>query len=95
MATESVHLFRPATAIRIRKNEAHDTPLPPETPAGKNPPAGAIIDFSLKSVPAGEVTLEILDARGTLVRKYSTNDRQRRLMNRRRFQLTGSDHRSR
>jgi photosystem II stability/assembly factor-like uncharacterized protein len=79
VATESVHLFRPATAIRIRKNEAHDTPLPPETPAGKNPPAGAIIDFSLASVPAGEVTLEILDPRGGLVRKYSTNDQQRPL----------------
>ncbi len=79
VATESVHLFRPATAIRIRKTEAHDTPLPPETPTGKNPPAGAIIDYSLKSVPAGEVTLEILDERGALVRKYSTNDVQRPL----------------
>ncbi|HXL81824.1 MAG TPA: hypothetical protein VN951_13185 [Pyrinomonadaceae bacterium] len=79
MSAEVAHLFRPATAIRVRKNEGHDTPLPPETPAGKNPPAGAIIDYSLKSVPAGEVTLEILDARGALVRKYSTNDQQRRL----------------
>ncbi|MEP6717949.1 MAG: hypothetical protein ABJB21_02340 [bacterium] len=79
VTTESVYLFRPATAIRIRKNGAHDTPLPPETPAGKNPPAGAIIDYSLQSVPAGEVTLEILDARGGLVRKYSTNDQQRPL----------------
>ena len=79
VSAETAHLFRPATAIRIRKNEGHDTPLPPETPAGKNPPAGAIIDYSLKSVPAGEVTLEILDARGGLVRKYSTNDQQRPL----------------
>jgi hypothetical protein len=79
VANESVHLFRPATAVRVRKNEGHDTPLPPETPVGKNPPAGAIIDYSLKSVPAGEVTLEILDARGGLVRKYSTNDQQRPL----------------
>src|SRR5882724_3050824 len=79
VANESVHLFRPATAVRVRKNEGHDTPLPPETPAGKNPPAGAVIDFSLKSVPADEVTLEILDARGGLVRKYSTNDQQRPL----------------
>ena len=69
-----VYLFRPATATRIRKNVAHDTPLPPETPAGKNPPAGAIIDYSLQSVPAGEVTLEIIDGAGVLVRKYSTND---------------------
>jgi len=79
IAAEPVHLFRPAPAIRIRKSEGHDTPLPPETPAGKNPPAGAIIDFSLSSVPAGEVTIEILDARGGLVRKYSSSDQQRPL----------------
>ena len=76
-AAAGVHLFRPATAIRVRKNVAHDTPLPPETPAGKNPPAGAIIDYSLQSMPAGEVTLEILDSAGALVRKYSSNDQQR------------------
>jgi photosystem II stability/assembly factor-like uncharacterized protein len=77
-AAAPVHLFHPATAIRIRKNEAHDTPLPPETPAGKNPPAGAIIDYSLQSVP-GELTLEILDSAGKLVRKYSSSDEQRKL----------------
>jgi photosystem II stability/assembly factor-like uncharacterized protein len=78
-AAASVHLFLPATAIRIRKNVAHDTPLPPETPAGKNPPPGAIIDYSLRSVPAGGVTLEILDSGGKLVRKYSSSDEQRKL----------------
>jgi photosystem II stability/assembly factor-like uncharacterized protein len=77
----TVHLFRPATAIRVRKNVAHDTPLPPETPAGKNPPAGAVIDYSLNSIPAGEVTLEISDSAGRLVRKYSTNDPQRPIDN--------------
>src|SRR6266851_256121 len=85
VSAEIAHLFRPATAIRVRKNEGHDTPLPPETPAGKNPPAGAIIDYNLKSVPEGEVTLEILDARGGLVRKYSTNDQQRALDERQSF----------
>ncbi len=69
-----VHLFRPATAIRIRKNQSRDTPLPPETPAGENPPTGAIIDFSLNAIPAREVTLEILDSAGKLVRKFSSND---------------------
>ncbi len=79
VSAEVAHLFRPAVAIRVRKNEGRDTPLQPEIPAGKNPPAGAIIDYSFKSIPAGEVTLEILDARGALVRKYSTNDQQRAL----------------
>lgn len=74
-----VYLFRPAIAIRVRKNVAHDTPLPPETPAGKNPPAGAIIDYALRSVPTGEVTLEISDSAGRLVRKYSSNDQPRKI----------------
>ena len=69
-----VYLFRPATAIRLRKNEARDTPLQPETPVGKNPPAGAIIDYSLQSVPAGAVTLEIINSTGAVVRKYSSSD---------------------
>jgi hypothetical protein len=40
---------------------------------GANPPAGAIIDFWLKERPAGEVKIEILDAAGKLVNKYSSN----------------------
>ncbi|HYU97468.1 MAG TPA: hypothetical protein VE977_01445, partial [Pyrinomonadaceae bacterium] len=58
----------------LRKNEARDTPLQPEMPVGKNPPAGAIIDYSLQSVPAGAVTLEIIDSTGAVVRKYSSSD---------------------
>ncbi len=79
VAAANVHLFKPAPAIRLRKNAGRDTPLPPETPAGKNPPAGAIIDFSLHAIPAGDVTLEILDANGGLLRKYSSGDKQRAL----------------
>ncbi len=78
-AAASVHLFHPATAIRVRKNAARDTPLPPETPAGKNPPAGAIIDYSLHSTPSGEVTLEIIDNAGGVVRKFSSNDQPRKI----------------
>ena len=73
-APASVHLFRPAAAIRLRKNEARDTPFQPEMPAGKNPPAGAIIDFSLASVPSDPITLEILDSNGRLIRKFSSSD---------------------
>ncbi len=74
LARQEVHLFKAATAVRMRKNEGRDTPLPRETPAGQNPLTGAIIDYYLKSVPAAPVTLEILDSNGILVRKYSSND---------------------
>jgi photosystem II stability/assembly factor-like uncharacterized protein len=75
----NVHLFGPATAIRLRKNENRDTPLQPEMAAGTNPPTGAIIDYLLKSEPAGEVTLEILDSAGRLVRRYSSADEMRKV----------------
>jgi photosystem II stability/assembly factor-like uncharacterized protein len=74
VAKESVHLFAPQEAIRFRWNRNPDTPLPPEFPAGKNPPDGAIIDYYLASGANGPGTLEIVDAHNQLVRKYATTD---------------------
>ena len=75
IAAQEVHLFRPARAIRIRRSENRDTPLPLETPAGQNPPAGAIFDYFLRSPAATEVALEIHDHQGNLVRRYSSEDK--------------------
>jgi photosystem II stability/assembly factor-like uncharacterized protein len=66
-------LYRPQRAWRVRWNKNTDTPLPADEPAGQNPPDGAIIDYYLAS-PASEVTLEILDANGALVRRFSSRD---------------------
>ena len=63
-------LFKPGPAYRIRRNQNTDTPLPPEEPAGKNPPDGAILHYFLKT--AGPATLEIFDASKTLVRRYTS-----------------------
>jgi photosystem II stability/assembly factor-like uncharacterized protein len=68
------YLFRPAIAYRIRRNVNTDTPLPPEEPAGKNPPDGAIIDYHLQSA-AGPVKLQILDANGKILRAFSSTDK--------------------
>jgi photosystem II stability/assembly factor-like uncharacterized protein len=67
-------LFTPAAAIRIRKNESRDTPLPRGTPGGKNPPTGALIDYILQSAPKDPITLAIYDSGGRLIRKYSSGD---------------------
>jgi hypothetical protein len=75
VANSAVHLFKPATAMRIRPNINPDTPLPPEEPAGENPPPGAVLYYHLKSPSQGGVTLEILDAGGKVIRRYSSNDR--------------------
>jgi hypothetical protein len=68
------YLFAPQEAIRFRWNKNTDTPLPPDEPAGQNPPDGAIIHYHLKSA-AAQVSLEILDAQLGVVRKYSSADR--------------------
>ncbi len=39
-----------------------------------NPPNGAFIDFYLKTAPDGPMTLEVVDANGTVVRTW-TGDR--------------------
>jgi len=65
-------LMRPATAVRVRWDNDQETPLPPETPAGKNPPDGAIFDYYLKSAPDSVITLEIHDAQGKFVRRFTS-----------------------
>lgn len=75
VAAADVHLFEPQTALRVRWNRNTDTPLPPETPAGKNPPDGAVIDYYLKAAADGPVILDILDPQGRVVRHYSSTDK--------------------
>ena len=66
----SVHLFHPAAAYRIERDTYTDTPLPPDEPAGANPPDGAVIDYYLPAA-ASSVAIEILDAQGKLVRRFT------------------------
>ena len=68
------HLFQPSAALRIRGSTNHDTPVPPEEPAGENPPPGVIFYYYLKSSAQGEVKLEVLDAKGQAIRSYSSKD---------------------
>jgi photosystem II stability/assembly factor-like uncharacterized protein len=76
VAKASAYLFAPQEALRVRWNKNPDTPLPPEVPAGKNPPDGAIIDYFLAKDAVGPVALEILDANErVLVRVYSSMDK--------------------
>jgi len=67
-------LFKPQTALRVRANLNTDTPLPPDEPAGENPPDGAVIDYFLSKDASGPVTIEVKDGKGQSVRKYSSAD---------------------
>jgi hypothetical protein len=48
--------------------------LPTDEPAGENPPDGAMIDYYLEK-PAENVTLEIKDGKGNVVRRFSSADK--------------------
>ncbi|HEV2664985.1 MAG TPA: glycoside hydrolase, partial [Blastocatellia bacterium] len=63
VAQSDAFLFKPRTAIRVRRSVNTDTPIPPEEPMGQNPPDGAILNYWLKS-DAKEVRLEILGQLG-------------------------------
>jgi photosystem II stability/assembly factor-like uncharacterized protein len=64
------YLYAPRPAMRMRRDENQDTPLPPEVPAGKNPPDGAIVYYFLPGDTAADV--QVFDSAGTLVKHYSS-----------------------
>jgi hypothetical protein len=65
-------LFAPGEAVRVRRNVGNDTPFPPEVPHALNPPDGALIYYSLATKSAGPITLDVLDAAGTVVRHMTS-----------------------
>ncbi len=67
------YLFAPAPGIRVRANQNKDTPLPPEEPAGENPPAGAVLDYWLANDAKGPLQIEIRDERGAVVRRFASD----------------------
>ena len=74
VTSSPAYLFKPELSYRVRWDLNTDTPLPPDFPAGENPPDGAVIDYYLQSDASGPVTLEIRDSAGKTVRRYSSTD---------------------
>ncbi len=74
MARASAHLVQPRDAYRFRYRagfggleSARESDADPEYP-----PAGATIDYWFAAAPQGEVTLEVLDDKGAVVRRFSS-----------------------
>ena len=67
-------LFEPELAYRVHWDMWTDTPLPPDEPAGQNPPDGAVLNYYLGAGASGDVKLEVFDSGGKLVRAYSSSD---------------------
>jgi photosystem II stability/assembly factor-like uncharacterized protein len=74
IAAARVHLYTPADAWRVQWSKYTDTPMPPDEPSGENPPDGAVIDYFIGAPAAGPVAIEILDAAGKPVRRFSSAD---------------------
>jgi hypothetical protein len=68
MAGQDVVLFKPQTALRL----SYPDEVNARRPVGINPPAGALIDYALKTGSKDEITLDILDAQGKLMRHLSS-----------------------
>src|SRR5947199_432571 len=69
---EDVMLYQPQTAVRLHYPEEFDK----RQPVGDNPPAGAIINYYLKTAPKEEVSLDILDSSGKLLRHLSSKEKK-------------------
>ncbi|HEY3786035.1 MAG TPA: hypothetical protein VGL55_12195 [Steroidobacteraceae bacterium] len=72
--SSATRLLPPAMAYRLRSTGFMGTPMPKDEAMGSNPPLGAYIDYAL-STESTPVMLTISDARGALVRTFSSNDK--------------------
>jgi hypothetical protein len=74
VAASDAYLFKPQPAVRLRPRAFEGTPLPVEEATAANPPVGAVIDYALKAAAPGGVQIEILDAQGKTVRRFSSTE---------------------
>ena len=68
----TTRLFTPSDAVRMRRNVDFNTPFPKEEPQAPNPPEGAIIYYSLGAKPSADIAIDVLDARGNVVRHLTS-----------------------
>ncbi len=69
VAKTDVHLFKPEDPYRT---PGAGFRLPSNAAIGENPANGAVINYFLREKPKGEVTIEILDSSGKLVKKFQS-----------------------
>ena len=66
-----MHLYTPSPSVRFRYPES----LEQHRPVGYSP-MGTFIDYWFKSAPEGEVTLDIKDSQGRLIRSFSSQKKK-------------------
>jgi len=67
-------LVAPRAAVRFHAAPFQGTPEPKDEPMAENPPAGALLDYVVRSESSDPLVLEILDAKGALVRRYASDE---------------------
>src|SRR5207245_782890 len=71
-AQGDVILYQSQNAVRLHYPEEFDK----RQPVGDNPPSGAIINYYFKAAPKDEVSLDILDPSGKVVRHLSSKEKK-------------------
>jgi photosystem II stability/assembly factor-like uncharacterized protein len=79
VASADAFLFRPSDAVNMPPGTENGTPQPRDEPLAENRPYGALIDYYLRSPATAPVTLEILDPAGETVRRWSSEDRVKKV----------------
>ena len=69
VAASDVFLFKPRDAYRMEGGGGFSGG---GGDVGQNPPAGSVIYYDLKEKPKSEITLEFLDAKGSVIKKYTS-----------------------
>ncbi|MEP6789053.1 MAG: glycoside hydrolase, partial [Acidobacteriota bacterium] len=67
-------LFAPQDAYNLPQPTENGTPQPRDEPLAENQPYGAIVDYYIGKA-GGPVTLEILNAAGDVLKKFSSDDK--------------------
>ena len=70
--TADVILYQPQAPLRLH----YPTEFDRRQPVGDNPPPGAIINYYFKTAPKDEVSLDILDTAGKVVRHLSSKEKK-------------------
>ena len=71
IVASTAHLFQPSDTVNVLTTSDNGTPLQKDEPQAPNPDPGVAIDYWLAQAPKGPVTVEILDAAGTVVRTFT------------------------
>jgi hypothetical protein len=70
---DDAFLFKPSDTVNFIEGTDNGTPLQKDEPHAENPPNGVMIDYYLKRAATTPVIIEILDASGAVIQKFTSD----------------------